>query len=143
MKFHLLISTNLVPEGICSCRIKIGPAKLSPSNNGTVLGCQWLDNVDMHIKKQDLIKIYHVVQKGLEFSQTAHGRTDTHSNYSAHLRVKCFNTCYKGTVVDTVFASIYLNNPYRLGLKGGWGVGDVVGEVCIPVIRLVKQISKI
>ena len=39
---------------------------------------------------QNLIKIYHVVQELQVFSLTDHGRTDFHSDYSAHLRVMQF-----------------------------------------------------
>ena len=39
------------------------------------------------IYMQNLIQIYHMVKEARAFQLTEHGRTDSHSDYSAHLRV--------------------------------------------------------
>ena len=47
---------------------------------------QWLDNVDMHSYAN-----FDVFQELCAFSQNDHGRTDSHSDYSADPRVVQFN----------------------------------------------------
>ena len=78
----------------------------------------------IHVSMHNLIKIYHVVQESWAFSLTGHGRTDSHSDYSAHLRVVQFSsmTQNESQRKDTVTL-----NTWHFIIAPLWKSGDYTG----------------
>ena len=92
-----------------------------------------------------LIKIYHVVQEVFAFSLSDHGRTDSHSDYSAHLRVVQYCLAFKQNHAIQAqlraLTGIYWNNLYRLGLFQNelWGGSRILRQSLVAVLHASSQ----